>query len=147
MDISAILSEKEIIPCVEVDTKRQFFEQAAEILAEHENLDKAQVFEALWERENLGSTGYGEGIAIPHARIGGIDKVSALFVRLKKGIDFDSYDGKEVDMAAVLISPETSGEDHLKALAAFSRILKDKNICKNLRQAKTAHELYVLLKQ
>lgn len=147
MDISVILSENKVFSDVEAENKRQLFEKAAKFLADAEKLDKNRIFEALWERENLGSTGYGEGIAVPHARIDGLDKVAAVFVRLQKGIDFDAYDGKEVDLVAVLISPEESGEDHLQALAAFSRILKNAEACKQLRQAKTAHEIYTILHQ
>ena len=147
MDISAILSEKSVFPCIEAGTKRQFFEQAAKVVATVGELDESKVFEALWERENLGTTGYGEGVAVPHARMGGIDKVVAVFIRLNKAIDYDAHDGKGVDLAAVLVSPEQSGEDHLRALAAFSAILRNENACKKIRQAKTAHDIYSVLKQ
>lgn len=147
MDISVILPEDRVFPCVEVESKRAFFEKVAGILAETQNLDRAKVFESLWERENLGSTGYGEGIAVPHARIEELNQVVALFARLKKGIDFDSYDGKDVDLVAVMISPEKSGDDHLQALAAFSRVLKNQDLCEKLRFAKTAHEIYEILNQ
>lgn len=147
MDISVILSEDKVFPCVEAENKRRLFELAAKLLSEAEDLDEAKVFEALWERENLGSTGYGEGIAVPHARIEGLNKVMALFMRLKKSIDFDSPDNKNVDLISVLISPEKSGEDHLQALAVFSRVLKNPEVCKKLRQAKSAHEIYTILHQ
>lgn len=142
-----ILSEDSVFPCVEAESKRRIFEYAAKFLAEKENLDEAKIFEALWERENLGSTGYGEGIAVPHARIDGLNKVVTLFLRLKKGIDFDAYDGKDVDLVAVMISPEKSGEDHLQALATFSAVLRNETVRQKLRQAKTTHEIYLALKQ
>ena len=142
-----ILSEDSVFPCVEAESKRRICEYAAKFLAEKENLDEAKIFEALWERENLGSTGYGEGIAVPHARIEGVNRVSALFLRLKEEIDFDSRDGKGVDLVAVMISPEQSGGDHLQALAAFSRVLKNSENCKKLRLAKSAHEIYLILNQ
>lgn len=147
MDISSILSEKDVLLCVEADSKRQLFEQVAEIFAKSERLDENKVFEALWERENLGPTGYGDGIAVPHARIDGLKRVVALFLRLNKGIDFEAYDGKNVDLAAVILSPEQSGEDHLQALAAFSRVLKSGSACQKIRQSKTAHEIYTILNQ
>jgi PTS system nitrogen regulatory IIA component len=112
MDISAVISEKMIFPCVEAENKRQLFQAAAEALAKSADMDKSRIFEALWERENLGPTGYGDGIAVPHARLEGLSKVVSVFMRLAKGIDFDAYDGKDVDLAAVIISPEQSGEDH-----------------------------------
>lgn len=142
-----ILSEDSVFPCVEAESKRRIFEYAAKFLAEKENLDEAKIFEALWERENLGSTGYGEGIAVPHARIEGVNRVSALFLRLKEEIDFDSRDGKGVDLVAVVISPEQSGGDHLQALSAFSRVLKNSENCQKLRLAKSAHEIYLILNQ
>ena len=145
MEISAILSEENIFPDVEVATKRQLFEVIAKKVANSEDLDKNQIFEALWERENLGSTGYGNGVAVPHARISGLKKVFAIFLRLNNGIDFDAHDGKAVDLAAVIISPEQSGEDHLQALAAFSGVLRNTDACKKIRQAKTAHEIYSIL--
>lgn len=147
MNISMILSEDSVFPCVEAESKRRIFEYAAKFLAEKENLDEAKIFEALWERENLGSTGYGEGIAVPHARIEGVNRVSALFLRLKEEIDFDSRDGKGVDLVAVVISPEQSGGDHLQALSAFSRVLKNSENCQKLRLAKSAHEIYLILNQ
>jgi len=147
MDISSILSEDRVFPCVEVESKRRFFQEAAKVLAKAAKLDENKVFEALWERENLGSTGYGEGIAVPHARLEGLEKVFAAFIRLSKGIDFDSFDGKEADLLAVVISPEQSGEDHLQALSLFSRVLKSLDECQKIRQAKTAHEIYAILNQ
>ena len=147
MNMSLILSEERVFSCVEADSKRALFEEAAKVFAKEEGLDSAKVFEALWERENLGSTAYGEGIAVPHARMDGLNKVVALFARLKKGIDFDAYDGKDVDLVAVIISPEKSGEDHLLALSAFSRVLKNSEACKKLRQAKSTHDIYTILNQ
>ena len=132
---------------MEAQTKRRFFEMVAKALSEKQKLDENRVFEALWERENLGSTAYGNGIAVPHARLDGIDKVYAIFVRLSKGIDFDAHDGEDVDMAAIVISPEQSGEDHLQALAAFSSVLRDETARKKIRQANTAHEIYSVLNQ
>ena len=112
-----------------------------------ENIDENSVFEAILERENLGSTGYGDGVAFPHARIEGLDKVIAVFARLDKGVDYESLDSHPVDLVAFLLSPEKSGEDHLKALAVMSRVLKDEETCRKLREAKSAHEIYVALQK
>lgn len=147
MDISSILSEDMVFPCVEVENKRGLFQEAAKILAKAGKLDENRIFEALWERENLGSTGYGDGVAVPHARLDGLKKVSAAFIRLRKSIDFDAADGKKTDLFAVLISPEKSGEDHLQALSLFSRVLKKSEDCQKIRKAKTAHEIYAILNQ
>lgn len=145
MDISTILAKENVFSDVEVATKRQLFEIAAKNIADAKGLDENKVFEALWERENLGSTGYGDGVAVPHARISGLDKVFSIFMRLSNGVDFDAYDAKNVDLLAIIISPEQSGEDHLQALAAFSGVLRSDDACKKLRQAKTSQEIYSIL--
>ncbi|MCI7420057.1 MAG: PTS sugar transporter subunit IIA, partial [Alphaproteobacteria bacterium] len=113
MGISDILSEDMVLAGVEAGNKRGLLEQLSAFVAEKENIDKNSIFEAILERENLGSTGYGDGIAFPHARIEGLDKVIAVFARLDKGIDYDSLDSHPVDLIAFLLSPEKSGEDHL----------------------------------
>jgi PTS system nitrogen regulatory IIA component len=117
----------------------------AERVAAVANIDERVVFDAVWERENLGSTGYGEGVAFPHARIEGLDKVCGLFARLDEPVDFDALDGKPVDLVFMLISPENSGADHLTALAALSRILKTEGSCEKLRKARSVEELYAIL--
>ena len=147
MNISAILSEENIFPCVEVGTKRQLFEKAAKIVATAEKIDESKVFEALWQRENLGTTGYGKGVAVPHARMDGVDRMAVVFMRLKNGVDFDAHDGKDVDLVVVVVSPEQSGEDHLQALAAFSSVFRSEDAREKLRRASTAHEIYAVLNQ
>ena len=147
MNISDILSEDMVLLDIDADNKRHLLEQVAAFVAENKTLDKNAVFEAIWERENLGSTGYGNGVAFPHARISGINKRVTAFVRLNKGIDYDALDGKKVDLLAFLVSSEQNGEDHLQALAAFSRVLKNDDVCRQIREAKTAHEIYMALQR
>ena len=147
MGISDILSEDLVLAGVEAGNKRGLLEQLSAFVAEKENIDKNSIFEAILERENLGSTGYGDGIAFPHARIEGLDKVIAVFARLDKGIDYDSLDSHPVDLIAFLLSPEKSGEDHLQALAVMSRVLKDEETCRKIREAKSAHEIYLALQK
>ncbi|MDY4689994.1 MAG: PTS sugar transporter subunit IIA [Alphaproteobacteria bacterium] len=147
MGISDILSEDMVLAGVEAGNKRGLLEQLSAFVAEKENIDKNSIFEAILERENLGSTGYGDGIAFPHARIEGLDKVIAVFARLDKGIDYDSLDSHPVDLIAFLLSPEKSGEDHLQALAVMSRVLKDAETCRKIREAKSAHEIYLALQK
>ncbi len=147
MGISDILSEDMVLAGVEAGNKRGLLEQLSAFVAEKENIDKNSIFEAILERENLGSTGYGDGIAFPHARIEGLDKVIAVFARLDKGIEYDSLDSHPVDLIAFLLSPEKSGEDHLQALAVMSRVLKDAETCRKIREAKSAHEIYLALQK
>ena len=145
MNISDILNEKTVLVDVDAENKRQLIKKLADTVSASSDLDASLVFEALLERENLGSTGYGKGVAFPHARIEGIKTVIAVFTRLNKALDFESVDGKSVDLVACLISPENSGEDHLQMLSAFSRVLENDEVCKRIRKSKSAHEIYVEL--
>ncbi len=147
MEISEILSEDMVLANVEAESKRSLLEKLSAYVAEKENMDKNPIFEAILERENLGSTGYGDGVAFPHARIDGLDKVITVFARLAQGVDYDSLDNHPVDLVAFLLSPEKSGEDHLRALAVMSRVLKNEETCRQIRAAKSAHEIYLALQK
>ena len=103
------------------------------------------IFDSLLERENLGSTGFGGGTALPHSRFTGLDKVYAFFAKPSYPVDFDAIDNKPADLVFLLMSPEGSGADHLTALAMLSRILKDEAICERLRKMEKSTEIYALL--
>lgn len=147
MEISDILSEDMVLADVEADSKRRLLEKLAEFAADKCGLDKNAVFEALLERENLGSTGYGNGVGYPHARIEGLEKVFALVARLQRPIDYDALDSQGVDIVAVMLSPENSGNDHLQTLAVLSRVLKNEKNCQMIRGAKSVHEIYMALQR
>lgn len=147
MEISDILSEDVILADLNADSKRNLLEQLAAVVADKCSLDRNTVFEAILERENLGSTGYGNGVGYPHARIEGLKKVFAMVARLHSPLDYDAVDSQGVDIVALMVSPENSGNDHLQTLATLSRALKNKKICQTIRQAKTAHEIYVALQR
>ncbi len=145
MNIADIISKEAVLDNVQATTKRELIQVLSNKIASLSGVDERVVFEAVWERENLGSTGYGDGVAFPHARIEGLKKVSAMFVRLDEPVDFDSLDGKPVDLVFLLISPENSGADHLTALATLSRVLKTAGSCENLRKSRSVEELYAVL--
>ena len=145
MKISEILSLNNVFAEVKANNKRQLLQELSEKAAKEVGVDERTVADSIWERENLGSTGYGNGTAFPHARIEGLPKVKAVFARLATPIDFNSVDGKPVDLIFLLVSPENSGADHLTALAALSRILKNEDICEKLRGARTREEIYAIL--
>lgn len=147
MEISDILSEDMVLTEVKASSKRHLLEEIASVIAEKKGIDKNAIFEAVLERENLGSTGYGNGVAFPHARINGLKKVISVFARLDKPIDYDALDGQPVDIVAFMVSPEDSGDDHLKTLAAFSRVLKNTDICRDIRKAKGTHDIYIALQR
>lgn len=145
MNIADIISKNAVLDHVQASSKRELVQSMAEKVSALSGLDERVVFDAVWERESLGSTGYGEGVAFPHARIEGLDKVCGMFARLDEPVDFDSLDGKPVDLVFLLISPENSGADHLTALAALSRILKTEGSCEKLRNARSVDEIYAIL--
>lgn len=145
MNIADIISKEAVLDNVQATSKRELIQVLSNKIANLANVDERVVFDAVWERENLGSTGYGDGVAFPHARIEGLEKVSAMFARLDEPVDFDSLDGKPVDLVFLLISPENSGADHLTALASLSRVLKTEGSCEKLRKARSIDELYTIL--
>ncbi len=108
-------------------------------------LDERRLFDRLLERERLGSTGIGGGIAIPHGRMANLDKPVGLFARLGHPVDFDSIDERPVDTVFLLLAPEGAGADHLKALARVSRLLRDRSLVEKLRATESADALYALL--
>ena len=103
------------------------------------------MIDALIEREGLGPTGVGQGIALPHARLSGVDRVCGLFLRLEKAINFDAVDRQPVDLVFALVAPEDAGVEHLKALALVSRTLRDPAICAKLRANSDAATLHTIL--
>lgn len=127
------------------ESKKAFFAAVGQQAATALGLDAAEVAEALAERERLGSTGFGRGVSLPHARIAGLTGVRGLVFQLAKPIDFDAVDALPVDIAFVLLSPLDAGADHLKSLAQVSRFLRDDQMISRLRGARSTEALYALL--
>lgn len=115
--------------------------RAAELTGQHERF----IFDVLLERERLGSTGVGRGIAIPHGKLPNLSDVFGAFARLERPIDFDAVDEQPVDLVFLLLAPEGAGADHLKALARISRMLRDESLCEKLRGCQSADAIYALL--
>lgn len=145
MNISNILTEKNIFLGLKSGSKREFLQDLAQKASEISGIDALTIFDSLLERENLGSTGFGGGTALPHSRFTGLDKVYAFFAKPSYPVDFDAIDNKPADLVFLLMSPEGSGADHLTALAMLSRILKDDAICERLRKMEKSTEIYALL--
>ena len=145
MKISDILSINCVYPDIKANNKRLLLQELSAKAANVAGMNERLFVDAIWERENLGSTGYGAGTAFPHARIEGLEQVIGVFARLSTPIDFGAVDAKPVDLVFMLVSPENSGADHLTALALFSRLLKNEDICTKLRQAKTKEEIFAIL--
>lgn len=145
MKLSDIVSQNTILASIKADNKSELLHEMSVKLGHHENIDEQTVEDAMMEREKLGSTGYGAGVAFPHARIEGAKRVKAYFAKLAAPVEFDAVDGLGVDLVFMLVSPENSGADHLEALAALSKAMRNKTLCAKLRKATTKDEIYKLL--
>jgi len=146
MKISKLISEQLIIPALRGKSKKQILEELVKYLASNKkNIDSEELLRVLIEREKLGSTGIGEGIAIPHGKLNGLDNIFLVFGVSNKGIDFESIDGKPVNLIFLLVAPTNSAGVHLKALARLSRLLKDKKFRQQLLDAADARSLYSII--
>jgi PTS system nitrogen regulatory IIA component len=145
MEITDLLDPSGVIPNFRVTSKRQALQELARRAATLAGQEESKIFEALWEREQLGSTGIGNGTAVPHGRIAGLARPMALFARLEKPLDFDAIDSQPVDLIFLLLTPAGAGADHLKALARISRLLRNRAICAKLRGSENADAIYSLL--
>src|SRR3954469_13848985 len=147
MEISDLLQPEAVISGLKVSSKKQALQDLARHAAQITGVNDRRIFETLLERERLGTTGVGNGIAIPHGKLADFKRLYGVFARLDKPIDFDAIDEQPVDLIFLLLAPEGAGADHLKALARVSRLLRDSSMCEKLRGADSAHGLYMLLTQ
>lgn len=144
-DLTDLLAHDAVLANLSVAGRKSLFQQLGLAAARIWPVDARQVTDCLAERERLGTTGFGGGVAIPHGRIDGLDRVHGLFVRLAQPIDFDAVDQNPVDLVVMLLSPPDAGADHLKALARVSRAMRDRKFAEKLRGAANADALYALL--
>ncbi|HKR86610.1 MAG TPA: PTS IIA-like nitrogen regulatory protein PtsN [Phenylobacterium sp.] len=147
MQIGELLDRNAIALRVSAANKRQVLALIAEIAARNLGLDAADVLDALAEREQAGSTGVGHGVAAPHARLEGVERMRGVFVRLEQPVDFEAVDEQPVDLIFALFAPIDAGSEHLRALARVSRLLRQAELRQQLRQARTADAVHALLVQ
>ena len=146
MKISELLNEKLVIADLKAGAKQQaLVEMVACLAANKPGIDAQDLYTVLIEREKLGSTGIGNGIAIPHGKLDGLDNIRLVFARSTAGIEFDSLDGKPVHLIFLLVAPSNSAGVHLKALARLSRLLKEKNFRDDLLGAADAAAMYTIV--
>ncbi|GJD55263.1 PTS IIA-like nitrogen regulatory protein PtsN [Methylobacterium dankookense] len=146
MPILEFLDPDSVVPALRARTKKQVLQElSAQAVRRLSGLDEREVFETLLQRERLGSTGIGDGVAIPHGKLPGFDRLFGLVARLDKPVDFEALDGQPVDIAFLLLAPEGAGADHLKALAQVARVLREPGILERIRAARDASALYALL--
>ena len=147
MQIGDILDRGAIALRVSATDKRQILAHLAELAARNFGLEASTVLDALSEREQAGSTGIGHGVAVPHARIEGLDRIRGVFLRVEQPVAFESIDAQPADLIFALLAPPEAGTEHLRALARVSRMLRNADLREHLRQARTPDALHALLVQ
>ena len=145
MDLSDLISVPAILPALKANSKKQLLQLLSERAAAISGIPEREVFDTILQRERLGSTGVGNGIAIPHGKLAGVERMTGVFARLERPIDFEAIDDQPVDLIFLLLAPEGAGTEHLKALARVSRLLRDRAICAKLRGTDNQDALYALL--
>jgi len=145
MQLTEFLDFDSIKPGLSAGTKRSLFTQLAAIAAERLGLERSAILDSINERESLGSTGFGQGVAIPHGKVDGLARIYCLFVRLAEPVRYKAIDGGPVDLVFLLLSPPDAGAEHLKALAAVSRLVRHGPTIEKLRGARTQDAIAAVL--
>ncbi|MBN9075762.1 MAG: PTS IIA-like nitrogen-regulatory protein PtsN [Rhizobiales bacterium 65-79] len=147
MDLSDLIEVPAIMPALKANSKKQVLQLLAEKAARITGLPEREIFDTVLRREKLGSTGVGNGIAIPHGKIPGIRRIAGVFARLEQPVDFDSLDDQPVDLVFLLLAPEGAGADHLKALSRIARVLRDADTVAKIRGTSDAAAIHAFLSQ
>ncbi|MEA2934412.1 MAG: nitrogen system component [Variibacter sp.] len=145
MPLTDVVSPSAVIPALKVNGKKQALQELAAKAAELTGQNDRAILDVLTQREKLGSTGIGNGIAIPHGKLPKLERLVGLFARLSRPIDFEALDGQPVDLIFLLLAPEGAGADHLKALARVARLLRDSSVARKLRDSHDREALYAVL--
>jgi PTS system nitrogen regulatory IIA component len=144
-DITDLVTPRGVVAVLRAPTKRQVLQELARRAATMTGLPDKRIYDALAERERLGTTGIGTGVAVPHCRLPELTRMHGLFARLERPVPFEAIDDQPVDLLFLLLAPQNAGAEHLKALARVSRLLRDRAMCEKLRGANSADALYALL--
>jgi nitrogen PTS system EIIA component len=145
MPLADLVAPNAVMAALKVNGKKQALQELAARAAELTGQNERAIFEILLQREKLGSTGIGNGIAIPHGKLPKLNKLFGLFARLARPVDFEALDGQPVDLVFLLLAPEGAGADHLKALARVARLLRDPELARKLRDSRDAEAIYAVL--
>lgn len=145
MSLTDLITPTSVVPALKVVSKKQAIQELAAAASKLTGYSEQTIEEILLQREKLGSTGVGNGIAIPHGKLPKLGKIFGMFARLERPIDFEALDGQPVDLIFLLLAPETAGADHLKALARIARLLRDPDVARKLRESQDADALYAVL--
>jgi nitrogen PTS system EIIA component len=145
MPLTDLVVPQAVVPALRVNSKKQALQELAARAAAMSGRGEREVFDVLMQRERLGSTGIGSGIAIPHGKLAKLDRLFGVFARLERPVDFEALDGQPVDLLFLLLAPEAAGADHLKALARVARLLRDPEVARKLRESRDAEAIYAVL--
>ena len=147
MDLTDLIGPDTILPSLRGHTKKQVLQELAERAALRTGLGEREIFETVLQRERLGSTGVGNGIAIPHGKLAALPGLVGVFGRLHRPVDFEALDDQPVDLVFLLLAPENAGADHLKALSKIARLLRNSEVVAKLRASRDAETIYTLMTQ
>ncbi|TFF19822.1 PTS IIA-like nitrogen regulatory protein PtsN [Jiella endophytica] len=145
MDVDTLIDPGAILPDLRANSKKQVLQEMAARAAEITGISEREIFETILGREKLGSTGVGNGIAIPHGKLAELDHIVGLFARLSRPVDFDALDDQPVDIVFLLLAPQGSGADHLKALSKVARLLRNRGIVDEIRDTRDGNTIYALM--
>jgi PTS system nitrogen regulatory IIA component len=145
VDLGSLIELDSILPAMKANSKKQVLQELAERAAERTGLSGREIFDKVMQRERLGSTGVGNGIAIPHGKIENLTGLVGVFGRLYHPVEFDALDDQPVDLVFLLLAPEDAGADHLKALSKIARMLRNSDTVSRLRAARDADTLYAIM--
>lgn len=147
MGLSDLVEVSAIMPTLKANSKKQLLQLLSEKAASITGLPERVIFDTILQRERLGSTGVGNGIAIPHGKLAGVSAIVGVFARLEQPVDFDALDDRPVDLVFLLLAPEGAGADHLKALSKIARVLRDGDTVQKIRNTRDAAAIYALLSE
>ena len=145
MDLSDLIEVTAIMPALKANSKKQLLQMLSEKAAATTGIPEREIFDTILQRERLGSTGVGNGIAIPHGKLAGVKRITGVFARLDQPVDFEALDDQPVDLVFLLLAPEGAGADHLKALSRIARVLRDADTVAKIRGTKDAAAIHTFL--
>ena len=145
MDLSDLIEAPAILPVLKANSKKQLLQLLAEKAASITGIPEREIFDTILQRERLGSTGVGNGIAIPHGKLPGVKRITGVFARLETPVDFEALDDQPVDLVFLLLAPESAGADHLKALSRIARMLRDGDTVTKIRATRDAAAIHTFL--
>jgi PTS system nitrogen regulatory IIA component len=147
MALADLLHQDAIIPALRANSKKQLLQELASKASKITGLSEREIFDVVLQRERLGSTGVGNGIAIPHGKLSSVHSIVGIFARLEQPVDFEALDDQPVDLVFLLLAPEGAGADHLKALSRIARVLRDHDLVTKLRATDSSSAIYAFLNE